>query len=76
MRAPPEAVMQMKGDCSSIAALTPRTKRSPTTAPIEPPRNSNSKQATTTGTVLIAPCITTMASASPVSSLAAISRST
>ena len=47
--APPEAVTQIKGACASIAALTPRTNRSPTTAPIEPPRNSNSKQATTTG---------------------------
>ena len=32
------------------AVSTPRTKRSPTTEPIEPPMKSNSKQATTTGT--------------------------
>ena len=54
---------------------SPRTKRSPTTEPIEPPRKSNSKQATTTGTVLIAPRITTIASASPVSAAAADRRS-
>ena len=59
----------------SIAASTPRTKRSPTTEPIEPPMKSNSKQATTTGTVMMAPPITTIASVSPVTSTPALSRS-
>ena len=36
--------------CSS-AFCAPRTKRSPTTDPIEPPMNENSKQAATTGSV-------------------------
>ena len=75
MRAPPEAVTQMKGTRCSKAALAPRTKRSPTTEPMEPPRNSNSKQATTTGMLLIAPLITTIASASPVSAVAVDRRS-
>ena len=48
MRAPPVAVKQMKGTFCSMAVSTPRTKRSPTTLPIEPPMNSNSKQAATT----------------------------
>ena len=49
MRAPPVAVKQTNGSFCSIAVCTPRTKRSPTTEPIEPPMKSNSKQATTTG---------------------------
>jgi hypothetical protein len=75
MRAPPLAVMHTKDDCSSMAVRTPRTNFSPTTEPIEPPMNSNSKQATTTGTVLMAPCMTISASVSPVSSLAPARRS-
>ena len=42
MRAPPVAVKQMKGKPSSQQACTARTKRSPTTEPIEPPRKPNS----------------------------------
>jgi len=49
MRAPPVAVTQTNGTFCSSAVCTPRTKRSPTTDPIEPPMNSNSKIATTTG---------------------------
>ena len=49
MRAPPVAVKLMNGVFCSIAVSTPRTKRSPTTEPIEPPMKSNSKQAATTG---------------------------
>jgi len=67
--------MQMKGNWFSTATSTPRTKRSPTTDPIEPPMNSNSKQATTIGSVFTAPCITTSASDSPESSWAATRRS-
>ena len=51
IRAPPVALMQMKGTFCSRAVWAPRTKRSPTTEPIDPPMNSNSKQATTTGIV-------------------------
>ena len=75
IRAPPEAEMQTKGTRLSNATRTPRTKRSPTTDPIEPPMNSNSKHASTSGTPLMLPCITTSASVSPVSSRAAASRS-
>ncbi|MNN55517.1 hypothetical protein D3C81_1703960 [compost metagenome] len=75
MRAPPVAVKQMNGTFCSSAACAPRTKRSPTTEPIEPPMNSNSKQLATTGMVWMAPPITTMASVSPVSSMAALMRS-
>ena len=52
MRAPPVAVKQTKGTFCSIAVSTPRTKRSPTTEPIEPPMKSNSKQAATSGTLM------------------------
>ena len=48
IRAPPEAATQMNGQLLSTAALTPRTKRSPTTEPIEPPIKRNSKAAITT----------------------------
>ena len=75
MRAPPLAVKQTNAVFCSIAEATPRTKRSPTTEPIEPPMKRNSNAATTTGTVLIAPCITSRASVSPVSVASASRRS-
>ena len=75
MRAPPVAVKHTNGTFCSIAASTPRTKRSPTTLPIEPPMKSNSKQAATSGTLITAPPITTSASVSPVFSSAIFSRS-
>ena len=75
MRAPPVAVMQMKGTFCSSATWAPRTKRSPTTEPIEPPMNSNSKQATTTGRLMIEPPCTISASVSPVASIASFRRS-
>ncbi len=75
MRAPPVAVKQMKGTFCSMAVSTPRTKRSPTTEPMEPPMNSNSKQAATTLTLLMAPPMTTRASVSPVFSSASLRRS-
>jgi hypothetical protein len=71
MRAPPVAVMQMNGTFCSRATWAPRTKRSPTTEPIEPPMNSNSKQATTTGRLMMEPPCTISASVSPVASIAA-----
>ena len=75
MRAPPDAVKQMNGTFCSIALRAPRTKRSPTTEPIEPPMNENSKHATTHGIVWIAPPMTTIASVSSVSSIASLMRS-
>ncbi len=75
MRAPPVAVKLTKGTFCSTAVSTPRTKRSPTTDPMEPPMKSNSKQATTTGTLITAPPITISASVSPVASIAALRRS-
>ena len=74
MRAPPVAVKLTKGSFCSTAASTPRVKRSPTTLPMLPPMNSNSKQAATTGTLITAPPSTTRASVSPVSSSAAFRR--
>ena len=75
MRAPPEAVTHTKGSFCSIATRTPRTKRSPTTEPIEPPMKSNSKAAHTSPSALIEPCITTSASPSAVCSCASDRRS-
>ena len=75
MRAPPVDVMQMNGTFCSMAVPTPRTNRSPTTEPIEPPMKSNSKHAATTGTAHIEPPMTTRASVSPVSSIASCRRS-
>src|SRR5690349_12306313 len=51
MRAPPVAVKHTKGSSSSQEACTARTKRSPTTEPMEPPRKPNSNAAATTGTL-------------------------
>ena len=75
MRAPPLEVKHTSGSCCSIDTRTPRTKRSPTTDPIDPPRNSNSNTAHTTPIDLIAPCITTSASVSAVCSCASARRS-
>src|SRR6266513_161977 len=75
MRAPPDAVTQTNGSFCSIATRTPRTKRSPTTDPIEPPIKSNSNAAHTTPSALIAPCMTTSASLSAVCSCASASLS-
>ena len=75
MRAPPLAVKHTKGNFCSTASSTPRTKRSPTTDPIEPPMKSNSNAATTTGRVRMAPCSTTSASVSLVDSIASLRRS-
>jgi hypothetical protein len=58
-----------------MATRTPRTKRSPTTEPIEPPMKSKSKAAQTTPSALIEPCITTSASPSAVWSCASERRS-
>mgnify|MGYP003487827418 CR=1 FL=1 len=75
MRAPPVAVKQMKGTFCSMAVCTPRTKRSPTTLPIEPPMKSNSNAAATTLIECTAPPITTRASVSPEFSSASFRRS-
>ena len=73
--APPDAVTQINGQLAATAAFTPRTKRSPTTEPIEPPMNLNSNAATTTGRFSIVPRTTTNASFSPVCLRAAVRRS-
>ncbi len=75
MRAPPVAVMQMNGTFCSSATCAARANRSPTTEPIEPPMNSNSKHATTTGRLMIEPPRQTIASVSPVASIACFRRS-
>ena len=75
MRAPPVAVKLTNGVRCSTAVCTPRTKRSPTTEPIEPPMKSNSKHAATIGMLISAPPMTTSASVSPVFSSASFSRS-
>ena len=75
MRAPPEAEMLINAELVSIAWRTPRTKRSPTTEPIEPPMKSNSNTAMTTGCSRIVPACTTKASVSPVFLTASIKRS-
>src|SRR5260221_699044 len=75
MRAPPEAQTHTNGSVCSMATRTPRTKRSPTTEPIQPPMKSNSKAAHTRPSALIDPCITTSASPSAVCSCASVRRS-
>lgn len=45
----PEAEKQISGQLSSSACSTARTKRAPTTEPIDPPIKENSKAAATTG---------------------------
>ena len=75
MRAPPLAVMHTNGSFCSTQTCTPRTKRSPTTEPIEPPRKRNSNTAATSGMALMLPCMTTSASSSAVSRRASSSRS-
>ena len=75
MRAPPLAVIEMNGTFCSSATWAPRTKRSPTTEPMVPAMNSNSKQATTTGRLMIEPPCTISASVSPVPSIASFRRS-
>ena len=69
------AVKQTKGSPSSQHICTARTKRSPTTEPIEPARKPNSKAAATRGTFFTEPSITTSASVSPVFLTASSTRS-
>jgi len=75
IRAPPLAEMQMKGFLPLMAASTPRTKRSPTTEPMEPPMKRNSNAATTTGRPSMRPSMTRSASSSWVFLLASTRRS-
>ena len=56
----PEA--SLDGVFCSQAVSTPRTKRSPTTEPIEPPRNWNSNAQATIGNACSVPESTTIAS--------------
>ncbi|CSB70012.1 Uncharacterised protein [Vibrio cholerae] len=75
IRAPPLAEKQINPQLCSIAASTARTKRAPTTEPIEPPIKENSKAHATTGTPSTAPFMTTRASFSPLAFCAAARRS-
>ena len=75
IRAPPEAEKQISGQLSSSACSTARTKRAPTTDPMEPPIKANSNAAATTGIPYRVPFITTSASFSPVSFCADARRS-
>ena len=76
IRAPPLAEKHTSGTLWSRLALTARTKRSPTTEPMEPPMYLNSKAAATSGTPSTCPRTTTMASVSPVAFCACFMRST
>ena len=75
IRAPPEAEKQISGQLSSSACSTARTKRAPTTEPIEPPIKENSNAAATTGISCRVPFMTISASFSPVSFCAEARRS-
>ncbi|MCY1276430.1 hypothetical protein D9M70_250950 [compost metagenome] len=75
MRAPPEAEKQTSGQRFSSATLAARTKRAPTTAPMEPPMKLNSKTQATTGRPSSLPLMAISASFSPVSLCAAVRRS-
>ena len=66
MRAPPLAEKQISGMLLSAACRAARAKRSPTTEPMEPPMNANSKAQATTGRPNNVPVTLTSASFSPV----------
>ena len=68
--APPLVAKHINGHLSFIAKLIPCTNFSPTTLPIEPPRNLNSKDATTTSVESNSPFTTIIASFSPVAATA------
>jgi hypothetical protein len=65
MRAPPDAEKTMAGTCRSSARSNTRVIFSPTTEPIEPPMNSKTKTASSTGIPSILPEPTRTASAPP-----------
>ena len=75
MRAPPLAEKQTYGQRSSSARSAASAKRSPTTEPIEPPMNANSKADATRSWPFSLPSIATSASRSPVDFCAALMRS-
>ena len=76
MRAPPLAEKHTRPQRCSMQCSTARLNRSPTTEPIEPPRNRNSNaQATTVSSPCSCPASTTSASLSPVASAPATRRS-
>ncbi len=66
MRAPPLEEKHTSGRRCSMQCSAARTKRSPTTEPIEPPRNRNSNAQATTSRPSSVPAMTTSASRSPV----------
>jgi len=75
MRAPPLAEKQTSGRWCWMQYATARTNRSPTTEPIEPEMNRNSKAAATIGIPFSVPAMTTSASRSSVSRCTWFSRS-
>ena len=70
MRAPPDVEKHTKGLFVLIASSTPLTNFSPTTPPIEPPINLNSKAATIIGIDSKEPEAMTIASFSPLAATA------
>ena len=75
MRAPPLAEKHTSGISRSRQTLAARTKRSPTTEPMEPPMKPNSKAQATSGVPLSAPATATSASVSPVATRDSLRRS-
>src|SRR5215471_4609114 len=74
MRAPREAEMTISGTLESVACSTARVIPSPTTAPMLPPMKAYSMALTITGRPCILPRALRMASGSPVSACACLSR--
>ena len=75
MRAPPELVTVTSGTVRSIAESQARENFSPTTLPIEPPRNEKSMTASSHGRLSTAAWPITIASPRPVDVSASASRS-
>ena len=75
MRAPPEAATETSGSRRSSARSAARVNFSPTTDPIDPPRNEKSITASATGVPPIAAAPTTTASRRPVAPAPRSSRS-
>src|SRR5712691_8040383 len=75
MRAPPEADTMMTGRCLAMASSIARVSFSPTAEPMLPPRYAKSKAASTTGQPPSRPTPVMTASALPVFSRAARTRS-
>ena len=75
MRAPPEAAKISAGTRRSSARSNTRVIFSPTTEPIEPPMNSNTKKPVSTSMPSILPASASRASTSPLDLREDLSRS-